>query len=70
MTTKNTRAANAIFGETVKPIPTMTVLLIRLPTTGISPHRNVMPTTTTGCGRPTARTKMVVKTVLMAEMTI
>ena len=59
-----------MFGETVSPIPTISVLLIRLPITGMSPHRSDAPIITTACGNPTASTKIAVRTALMAEVTI
>ena len=51
-------------------MPTTIELLMRLPITGNSPQRKVMPITTNGLGKWTANTKIVVKAVLMAEMII
>jgi len=44
--TRNIRAAKAIWGLMVRPIPTMSVLLKRLPTMGNMPKRKVSPITT------------------------
>ena len=70
MTTRKLSAPRAIFGEMVKLMLTMTVLLTRLPMTGSRPQRKVTPMTTTACGRSTAKTKMEVRAVLMDEMMI
>ena len=70
MTTRKMSAASAILGEMVKLMPTMMVLLIRLPTTGSRPQKNVMPMTTAAYGSDTARTKIEVSAVLMEEMII
>jgi len=59
-----------VLGERVKATPTISVLLIRLPMIGSSPHRKVITMITGMCGKSFQSRKAEVRVVLIAEITI
>jgi hypothetical protein len=64
------RAITATLNEMVNARPTMITLLIRLPTIGSRPHKNVTAITSGAYGSRIITTNNAVNVVLISEMVI